>query len=43
MERGLKWIIHSLEKVLANGHGVVPVPHDDLRKLIEAAKKSLEE
>ena len=41
MERGLKWIIFSLEQVLARGHGTIPVPHDDLRKLIEAAKHTL--
>lgn len=33
-------IIASLERVLANGHGLVPVNHKDLRLLIEAAKKA---
>lgn len=34
----LDWIISSLERVLANGHGMIPVQAADLRILIEAAR-----
>lgn len=38
MDTNLDRIIRSLETVLANGHALVPVPHKDLRILIEAAR-----
>ena len=33
-------IIRGLETVLARGHGLIPVPHKDLRILLDAAKAS---
>lgn len=35
----LERIISSLDIVLARGHGLVPVPHKDLRILIETAAR----
>lgn len=37
----LERIIRCLATVLARGHRLIPVPHNDLRLLFEAAKRDV--
>jgi urease accessory protein UreE len=39
MNRDIDFVVNSLAKVLANGHGVIPVPCQDLRLLIDAVRQ----
>lgn len=36
-------VVKSLENVLARGHGTIPIPHNDVRLLVDAAWIVLDE
>jgi hypothetical protein len=38
-EPKIDFIVRSLSKVVANGHGLIPVPHRDLRILLDAVRQ----
>jgi hypothetical protein len=39
--RNLEFITRSVASVLANGHALVPIPHQDVRQLLQAADQNL--